>query len=226
MESIQTILMTKDEARTLIEEIKGNITKIGEKLLDLHDREGWRALGYESWRECTQAEFQYSQSRVYQLLGHARVVRQIADSTMVESIPTSERQTRELSKLEPDQQALAWKQTYQETGKDQPTAGEVKKVVERDYTPAPKPGAKPKKKSSSPTYSSGGDYSQPDPGIDSDFDGDQDPGPSREELLNTIENLVYVAGEPDMGCYKDYSWAMARVSEAEDILRRAGREVN
>ena len=64
-----TVLMTKDEARECVNAIIRCLNDARELVLDLYEREGWRALGYASWRECVTAEFpQYSQSYLYRQL--------------------------------------------------------------------------------------------------------------------------------------------------------------
>jgi len=50
-------LMNKDEALSLIHEIKNAVNSIRQKLLMLKNREGWKALGYESFEECCDKEF-------------------------------------------------------------------------------------------------------------------------------------------------------------------------
>ena len=49
--------MNKDEALSLIHEIKNAVNSIRQKLLMLKNREGWKALGYESFEECCDKEF-------------------------------------------------------------------------------------------------------------------------------------------------------------------------
>ena len=50
-------LMNKDEALSLIHEIKNDVNSIRQKLLILKNREGWKALDYESFEECCEKEF-------------------------------------------------------------------------------------------------------------------------------------------------------------------------
>ena len=64
-------LMTGPEALACVAQIREGLENVRLLLLDLHEREGWRALGYESWRECAAAEFSLTQSRAYQLLDAA-----------------------------------------------------------------------------------------------------------------------------------------------------------
>ena len=48
--------MTSDEAHAAIERINRHLDNARALLLDFHEREGWRALGYNSWRACAQHE--------------------------------------------------------------------------------------------------------------------------------------------------------------------------
>ena len=62
-------LMNKDEALSLIHEIKNDVNSIRQKLLMLKNREGWKALGYKSFEECCDKEFKnMSASNFYDLL--------------------------------------------------------------------------------------------------------------------------------------------------------------
>jgi hypothetical protein len=49
--------------------IKNNAGEIRTLVLELHEREGWRALGYKSWRARVVAEFEHGQTHLYRLLG-------------------------------------------------------------------------------------------------------------------------------------------------------------
>jgi hypothetical protein len=67
--------MTREEARDCVERIKVGLGQVGALLLALKENQGWKALGYDSWRDCAAAEFGKSQSRIYQLLDAAKVER-------------------------------------------------------------------------------------------------------------------------------------------------------
>ena len=97
MEPIVLSEMTSLEARVCVDRINSGMSDIRTQLLELKEREGWKALGYSSWRECAVAEFDYSQSRVYQLLDAAQIERDI--STIVENGETPEGHLRELAPL-------------------------------------------------------------------------------------------------------------------------------
>ena len=91
--------MSADEARRALAAIKGHMESARKLIYDLHRREGWRALGYRSWRECVVAEFEGSERRLYQELNAAQVetVLNHGSNGTVGSIP--ERQLRPLSPL-------------------------------------------------------------------------------------------------------------------------------
>lgn len=84
MNEIITIKMTLDEARQCVNEIKAGINDVGKKLLQLYEGEGWRVLGYATWRECAQVEFGFKQSHAYRLLEFAEVTRNIEFSPIGE----------------------------------------------------------------------------------------------------------------------------------------------
>lgn len=90
-------MMTVDEARRTVEQIKSGLENVRVLALDLQDREGWRALGYESWRACVSAEFGKSEAYLYRLADAARID-QIVSPTG-ENSPIPERHARELKPL-------------------------------------------------------------------------------------------------------------------------------
>ena len=89
------LMMTEAEARNTVTIITSYLDDARALLLELHEREGWRALGYDSWRTCALAEFGQSQSRLYQLLDAAKVDRAL--STQVETTPIPEKVARVLA---------------------------------------------------------------------------------------------------------------------------------
>lgn len=62
-------------------------TKAREAIWNLHEYQGWRALGYGSWRECVKAEFERGQSTLYKQLSAAAVERQISPDGVIGAIP-------------------------------------------------------------------------------------------------------------------------------------------
>lgn len=123
--------MTKMDAVKCCIEIRNNLGSVRSRLLELHNREGWRALGYKSWRECVQQEFGGSQSRMYQELAAAQV--EVNISHLVEipessqpAKPIPERHARPLASLPPEKQAAVYKRAIDSSG-GKPTAADVER---------------------------------------------------------------------------------------------------
>lgn len=81
--ALAPVLMNADEARACVSAINNHFDGARALLLALYEREGWRALGFESWRACVVACFKRSQSYLYYELNAARTEREL--STIVES---------------------------------------------------------------------------------------------------------------------------------------------
>ena len=90
--TIETGPMSADEARTATDEAKGLAEDLWRRLYVLHEREAWRALGYETWAAYVAAEFDMSKRRVNQLVAHARIVLAI-EGQVGTTVPTSEQPT-------------------------------------------------------------------------------------------------------------------------------------
>ncbi len=92
-------LMNRREAQASVDAIRARLDDARTLLLELYEREGWKALGYPSWRACVTAEFEQSQAHLYRLLTAAQVERDISHLGEFE---LSERQARELAPLDAD----------------------------------------------------------------------------------------------------------------------------
>jgi hypothetical protein len=60
--------MSESEASACLDRIRAGLDNIRKELVDLHEREGWRALGHASLRECLQREFSNSTAYLYRQL--------------------------------------------------------------------------------------------------------------------------------------------------------------
>jgi len=121
--------MLISEAREKTDQIINNIQNTRNLLLEMYERDGWKALGYESWREYGQVEFGFSESRIYQLADAARVEENL--STIVEKDkPIQEGQLRPLTKLGTKQlQQEAWQKAVATAPDGNVTARHVSEVV-------------------------------------------------------------------------------------------------
>lgn len=103
--TIAPVTMNEAEARECVGRIRKGLDSIRVDVLNLYEREGWRALGYESWRECVVREFEYSQSYLYRMLSAAKVERNVAEiRQLAKTLPES--QTRVLSKFDDELQPV------------------------------------------------------------------------------------------------------------------------
>jgi hypothetical protein len=131
---VGVVMMDAEEARATIAEIKGHLESARVKLLDLEEREGWRALGYESWRACAAAEFGQSQAYLYRQLSAAKIERDL-DSPIGE---ISESHLRPLSKLDTTEERRdAWQRANEIAGDAPRTAKHVEQAVAEQRPPAP-----------------------------------------------------------------------------------------
>lgn len=146
------VLMSAEAARECVEAIRETYAKAGnelitlrQQLLSLYEGEGWRPLGYASWRDCVTKEFAYSQQRVYQLLTAAKIDRQLQLAGFLPGRkPSNERQYRALAAAPEDDRPGIWSEAVGETP-PQPTPKQIQsvadrwagKVTRREEVPAP-----------------------------------------------------------------------------------------
>lgn len=99
--------MTLDEARETDQMIKRHINTTRYLLLDMRDRKGWKALGYESFVEYGEKELSLGAARIYQLADAAEISLQIGFSTLVENQP-KETHLRPLKSVPEDERKAIW----------------------------------------------------------------------------------------------------------------------
>jgi hypothetical protein len=122
-------LMNETEARECVNAINGHMNSARALLLDLYERRGWVALGYQSWRECVMAEFEGSQRTLYYALQAAQIERNIQPVLQdIAKMPIPETQLRPLAALTPMEQPVAWEEAN-ERASGKPTARVVEQVV-------------------------------------------------------------------------------------------------
>lgn len=120
--------MTKTEATECASRIRKGLDGIRADVLELYERRGWVALGYESWRECVVHEFENSERHLYRLLTAARVEQNVKEiDQLVKTLPES--QTRELAVLAPDEQQIVWQVVKDTAPHGSVTAQHIKSLV-------------------------------------------------------------------------------------------------
>lgn len=53
-------LLTKSQATKLCEQIRAGVKDVSQWVYELHEGQGWKALGYDTWKECCRLEFHHS----------------------------------------------------------------------------------------------------------------------------------------------------------------------
>src|SRR5690348_7356154 len=66
--------MNADEARKCVQKIRDHVVEIGHLVRDLREREGWKALGYKSFTDCLNHEFNYSRKHLYEMMKAAPII--------------------------------------------------------------------------------------------------------------------------------------------------------
>lgn len=95
------VIMTQSEAKELTEDIKSTSSALYVLLKRAHDEKAWVAMGYKSWTEYIEAEFDFSRARSYQLINQARVIEEIEEVAGVD-LYISEREARSIKKRLPE----------------------------------------------------------------------------------------------------------------------------
>lgn len=99
--------------------------EVGQALMTIRDKRLYR-LQYTTFEDYCRERWGMSRPRAYEMIGAAKVV---GNLSAMADIPTSERQARPLTKLEPEVQREAWAQVVEEN-KDRPENITAKKVQE------------------------------------------------------------------------------------------------
>lgn len=114
-----------------IEEGLRTFTEVGTALLIIRDEKLYQKE-YQTFEEYCDKKWDIDRSRAYQLIDSAKVVATLKMSTVVDILPTSERQTRPLASLPSDKQVEAWQEAREKAPKGkQPTGGLVQRIVAR-----------------------------------------------------------------------------------------------
>lgn len=135
MDSLPVLVMTEGVARTYIHEIKyhmeemiTHIETIRPLIAELHEKKGWEALGYKSWRQCVNAEFEQSQAHLYRQLEAAKIEKVVSPTGEIGKIP--ERVLRPLASLPPEQQQEVWQEATKDLSEGEfPTSSQMEKAV-------------------------------------------------------------------------------------------------
>ncbi len=95
------VIMSKDEAVKLTQDIKSTTTALYVLLKRAHDDKAWVAMGYKSWTEYIENEFNFSRTRSYQLINQATVIEELDEASGV-PMYISEREARAIKNRLPE----------------------------------------------------------------------------------------------------------------------------
>lgn len=93
--------LDKKSAEKLTEDIKSTTTALYILLKRAHDTKAWQTLGYKSWTEYIEKEFDFSRARSYQLINQANVIEEINEASGV-PLYITERDARSIKKRLPE----------------------------------------------------------------------------------------------------------------------------
>lgn len=134
-------LMSQAEAQSAWDQVCHHFETGRVILLDFYEREGWRALGYKSWREFAVEKSNQSQSYLYRQIEAAQVEREISPNGELGVIP--ERQLRELARAPEGQRKPVYDEAAATAPNGKPTAKLLRETVDR-VAPPPWPTPAPK----------------------------------------------------------------------------------
>lgn len=112
MSDLVQMEMSLEEARETDRLIKRHINTTRYLLLDMRDRKGWKALGYESFKEYGKQSLGYEKDYLYKLADAGEISLQIGyspESTIVDS-PPPESQLRPLKSVPEEERKAIWEE--------------------------------------------------------------------------------------------------------------------
>lgn len=100
-EAIIETPLSKDDAEKLTKDIQATTTALYVLLKKAHDTKAWLSLGYKSWTEYIEKEFEFSRARSYQLINQANVIEEIHEASGT-PLYLTEREARDIKKRLPE----------------------------------------------------------------------------------------------------------------------------
>jgi hypothetical protein len=121
-----TIELSPKDARKLVSLINSQSANVRSLVLQLHNAEGWKSLGYDSWKACVDAEFVFGRQYAYRLLEAAKVdqrVSPIGDTHLPET------HVRELAVAPPERQGEVYTEAKESAPHGILTAEHIRQTV-------------------------------------------------------------------------------------------------
>lgn len=122
-------VIPKEEAEKLTKDIQSTTTALYVLLKKAHDSKAWLSLGYKSWTEYIEKEFDFSRARSYQLINQANVIEEINDASGT-PVYITEKEARDIKKRLPEITKKI-KENVKDAGLEGEEAeGKVKEIIE------------------------------------------------------------------------------------------------
>lgn len=132
-----------EQLENVIKKNIGAFYEVGRALMEIRDRGLYKdVLGFETFEAYCKSRWDFNRAYAYRLIGSAQVVDAVSPIGI--QIPSNERQTRPLARLEPSQQREAWQKAVATSPEGKVTAAHVSKVVKEITGEQPKHKPEPK----------------------------------------------------------------------------------
>lgn len=129
------VVILSAEEDALLERLENTIQEgletfrqVGEALTEIHAKKLWRAYGFETFREYLDVRWSFKKSYAHYLMKSAQIAGELEDQGI--EPPKTEAVARELAKAPKEERAEVLEETRERTGKEEPTAKEVKETIE------------------------------------------------------------------------------------------------
>lgn len=152
-----------EKCEAIIENGLRTFVEVGNALLEIRDSRLYRQ-DFDTFGDYCRKRWQTERRHAYRLINAARVFRNVSPGT--QNLPTSEKQIRPLTSLEPEQQREAWDEAVKNAPNGKPTAKDVDAAIDQLKASA--------KSDDSPKADS---WTHPDQGNSGDQDIEQDEQP-------------------------------------------------
>jgi hypothetical protein len=111
----ESLELSPRDARQLVRKINSQSADVRALVLRLHEGQGWKSLGYDSWKACVDGEFVFGRQYAYRLLEAAQVEQRVSPN----GDRLKESHVREIAVAPVTRQA----EVYAEAVKSAPTSG-------------------------------------------------------------------------------------------------------
>jgi hypothetical protein len=123
-----SLALSPKDARTLVSQINNQSADVRALVLELHEGEGWKSLGYDSWKACVDHEFVFGRQYAYRLLEAAKVDKRVSPKGD-RHLP--ETHVRELAVAPPNRQAEVYAAAQKSAPPSGLTAEHIRETVVR-----------------------------------------------------------------------------------------------